>query len=150
MTTVVVVAGAASGARVSVDRPLVVGRSEADLTIEDPQLSRRHAMLAPGPGGTVVVTDLGSTNGTWVNGTRVAGPATLAPGDRLRMGDAELVVEAVAAPPPPPLPPPAPLVGETPPRPRRPAATRLSTGVAATYAVVALDAAALLAYFAAR
>ncbi len=149
MSTVVVVAGAAAGARITVDRAFVVGRGEADLMIEDPQLSRRHATLAPGPGSTVVVTDLGSTNGTWLNGTRIAGLATLAPGDRLRMGDAELVVEVVAAPPPPPSLPPPP-AGGAPPGARRPAATRLSTGVVATYAVVALDAVALLAYFAAR
>ena len=64
------------GSRTSVvlgDRPLTVGRSESnDLMLADAEVSRRHARLeADGDGRGWNVVDLSSTNGTWLNGTRV-------------------------------------------------------------------------------
>jgi hypothetical protein len=55
------------------DRALTVGRSESnDLALADAEVSRRHARLeADGNGRGWIVVDLNSTNGTWVNGTRV-------------------------------------------------------------------------------
>src|SRR5262245_53600935 len=56
-----------------VGRPVVVGRSaEADVDVDDPSLSRAHARFALRENGSVVVQDLGSTNGTWVGGRRVS------------------------------------------------------------------------------
>ncbi len=71
----------------------VVGRGgECDITIEDPVLSRRHARIMVDPEGQVLrVRDLGSANGTFVNGTRVS-EASLRPGDELRLGTREFVV----------------------------------------------------------
>jgi PAS domain S-box-containing protein len=67
---------------------LLLGRGvEADLRLDDPGLSRRHARILRMPGGERVVADAGSMNGTWVNGTRVR-VATLADGDRIQVGNA--------------------------------------------------------------
>jgi len=74
---------------------LVVGRgSEADLRINDPGVSRRHAEFRVSSGRSrpeVSVVDLGSTNGTLVNGKRV-GEAPLDDGATVRVGNTDLVV----------------------------------------------------------
>jgi len=65
---------------------LVVGRDEtAALVADDPAVSRRHARIAAGPRGGYYVQDLGSTNGTFVAGRRVAW-APLGSGDTVRLG----------------------------------------------------------------
>jgi PAS domain S-box-containing protein len=65
---------------------LVVGRGvDADLRVEDGGISRRHLRVARGPGGEVVAHDLGSTNGTFVNGVKLRS-AVLASGDRIQLG----------------------------------------------------------------
>jgi hypothetical protein len=75
-----------SGSRV------VVGRSrEADLVIQDPNISRRHAELRRGDEGWQIV-DLGSTNGIKVNGRRVDSQ-TLRPGDQVTIGVTDLTFE---------------------------------------------------------
>lgn len=67
-------------------QPLVVGRdSENHLAIPDDSVSRRHAIIEANDQG-YVVTDLDSTNGTYVNNTRVA-TRQLYPGDRVRFGN---------------------------------------------------------------
>jgi Protein of unknown function (DUF3662)/Inner membrane component of T3SS, cytoplasmic domain len=72
------------------DRRVVIGRSpEATLQLADTGVSRRHAELAP-VGGAWWVADLGSTNGTAVNGRPVT-RAELADGDRLELGTTVLV-----------------------------------------------------------
>ena len=64
----------------------VVGRSRScDVCLPDPAVSARHARVAC-RGGRWTVADLESTNGTWVNGARVA-HATLAPDDELVLGE---------------------------------------------------------------
>jgi hypothetical protein len=69
----------------------VIGRGEeADVQLTDTGVSRRHAEVRL-VGDTVEVHDLGSTNGTWVNGRRVE-TASLRDGDRVTVGTTDLVV----------------------------------------------------------
>jgi hypothetical protein len=71
------------------DRPFLVGRSrEADLIVGADTVSRRHAQLVR-KGDAVVLTDLGSTNGTWLGGRQV-GQVEVVRGDVLRLGDLPL------------------------------------------------------------
>ncbi|MCC7043117.1 MAG: diguanylate cyclase [Acidobacteria bacterium] len=82
----VVVAGNGVGEVFGIDRPLTVGRGEdADVRVEDAGMSRRHARVVIDD-GSVAVEDLQSTNGTWVNGSRVNGRRLLADGDKLQFG----------------------------------------------------------------
>ena len=73
-------------------KPLVIGRlPECAVVLDDTNISRRHAQVALDD-GAVVVTDLGSTNGTFVNGRRVT-RATVRPGDEITVGISRLRVE---------------------------------------------------------
>jgi hypothetical protein len=70
---------------------IVIGRGPmCQITIEDPMLSRRHARIDLS-GDRPTLEDLRSRNGTQLNGRPVLGRATLADGDRIRMGTQELV-----------------------------------------------------------
>jgi hypothetical protein len=90
--TLVVLSGPLAGHRVPVHAPLEAGREAAGLTLTgDTQASRRHAVFEPGPSG-LTVRDLGSTNGTLVNGQRSAA-ATLKSGDTVQIGQTLLRVE---------------------------------------------------------
>jgi hypothetical protein len=72
--------------------PIVIGRlPECEVCLGDTNVSRRHAQVAL-DAGDVVVTDLGSTNGTFVNGRRIT-RATVRPGDELTIGTSRLRVE---------------------------------------------------------
>ena len=67
---------------------LTIGRDpNNDIVINDPQVSRQHARIRRQEGLTMI-EDMGSTNGTFVNGMRLANPHTLAPGDSISLGDA--------------------------------------------------------------
>ncbi|MGY1686407.1 ATP-binding cassette domain-containing protein [Geodermatophilus sp. SYSU D00867] len=70
------------------ERVVVIGRDPAcDVVVaDDPMVSRRHAAIELGAPGTAVVRDLGSSNGTYLNGTRLAGTAVLTAGDTIGMG----------------------------------------------------------------
>ena len=69
----------------------LVGRGKAaSVRIEDLGVSRRHARLVHDERG-VVLADLGSANGTWVNGQRVTTPALLRDGDKVRFGSVSAV-----------------------------------------------------------
>ncbi|HHU11227.1 MAG TPA: FHA domain-containing protein, partial [Intrasporangiaceae bacterium] len=68
-----------------------VGRAGADVTVADPTLSRVHLRLDVGADG-MTVTDLGSENGTRLDGTRIEGTTALPPGARIRAGRSTLVV----------------------------------------------------------
>ncbi|SCF09606.1 FHA domain-containing protein [Micromonospora mirobrigensis] len=69
----------------------VIGRAmaTADIVLQDPHLSRKHATVQVTDEGVALV-DLGSTNGTWVNDRRIDAPAWLSDGDVIRMGRSEL------------------------------------------------------------
>jgi len=72
----------------------LLGRAEAEfLLANDNQVSRRHAQLSVTPDGIATITDLGSTNGTYLNDSRVTSVA-LAPGDILRIGTSLFKAEA--------------------------------------------------------
>ncbi len=68
---------------------LTIGRDiDNEVVVNDPEVSRRHCRLTwHAPSGAYQVDDLGSTNGTFVNGTRLRGTVTLAVGDILGMGE---------------------------------------------------------------
>ncbi|MDR3406424.1 MAG: FHA domain-containing protein [Chthoniobacter sp.] len=72
--------------RIEVDRPVTFGRDPGtDVMLNDPGVSRRHASAAPGERGGIVVTDLNSTAGSFVNGHRFD-THELTIGDRLQIG----------------------------------------------------------------
>ncbi len=67
----------------------VLGRGDqAEIRLEDPFASSRHARLLR-QGGIIVLEDLGSTNGTYLNEELLSGPSPLHRGDRVRIGDSE-------------------------------------------------------------
>ncbi|MFD4754898.1 MULTISPECIES: FHA domain-containing protein [unclassified Streptomyces] len=79
-----------------------IGRSaEADVTLDDPDVSRAHCAVVLGPGGRVEVADLGSTNGTSIEGRPVGRtPQPLPRGALLRVGESVLRVVAGGTQPP--------------------------------------------------
>jgi pSer/pThr/pTyr-binding forkhead associated (FHA) protein len=82
-----IVEGSEAGRQLPLDSVVDVGR-DPSLPLhldEDTQVSRRHARIAV-QGGQVVVEDLGSTNGTYVNDQPISSPRTLNPGDKVRIG----------------------------------------------------------------
>jgi FHA domain len=85
--------------RVPVTARVEVGRDCRGLLIHDESASRRHVTLTPGPDG-LFVTDLGSSNGTFVNGEQLTRrPARIGPGDVVRVGDTEISIPGPAADP---------------------------------------------------
>ena len=70
---------------------IIVGREDgADVVIDNPSVSRRHAEIRLGDGGWEV-QDLGSSNGTFIRGTKIQGPHTLALGDEIGFGKFSIV-----------------------------------------------------------
>jgi pSer/pThr/pTyr-binding forkhead associated (FHA) protein len=66
---------------------IMIGRDSANgVAINDAEISRRHSRLTF-QGGKYVIEDVGSTNGTFVNGQRLAGPYVLKPGDVVSFGE---------------------------------------------------------------
>ncbi len=65
-----------------------LGRGNVEIHLEDPFASANHARISR-EGSIVVVEDLGSTNGTYLNGEPLNGPQPLHPGDKIRIGDSE-------------------------------------------------------------
>jgi hypothetical protein len=93
--------GPLAGYRYEVTQEMSIGRENAAITLQDNEVSRRHAVIRPLQEG-LEIQDLGSTNGTWVNERRVGGPTVLRPGDVLRLGQFtfEVQPDAVVAPAP--------------------------------------------------
>lgn len=84
-----VTTGDAANTRIiQIDRDeFVIGRERtADLVIDDEKASRQHCRLVRQPNGDIELHDLGSTNGTRVDGAKVAGPVMLAGGEEIRIG----------------------------------------------------------------
>jgi FHA domain len=75
------------------DGDIVLGRGErAEIRLEDPFASSRHARVYK-QGNIVVIEDLGSTNGTYLNEELLQSARPLHPGDRVRIGDSEFTFE---------------------------------------------------------
>ncbi len=82
------------GQKCLVNGDIISGRDpECDFVLEERQASRQHAKLSPGDGG-ILVEDLGSTNGTVVNGEKITGPVLVKPGELMAIVDLLFVVEA--------------------------------------------------------
>jgi len=75
------------------DGELIIGRDPGGtgVKINDPRCSRRHAAVRT-DGSRIFLRDLGSKNGTWVNGERISDEAELTAGDHLRIGHAEFAL----------------------------------------------------------
>jgi hypothetical protein len=85
--------GHEAGMIYDVDGDLVLGRGDrAEIRLEDPFASSRHARIFE-QGNAVVIEDLGSTNGTYLNEEALQTPRPLHPGDRVRIGDSEFTFE---------------------------------------------------------
>jgi phosphoserine phosphatase RsbU/P len=83
------------------EQSVVLGRSSSvELPVHDRAMSRTHARLYRS-GDNWLVEDLGSRNGTLVNGQRIDGPTPLGPGAVVRVGDTSITVDGSAAPPSP-------------------------------------------------
>jgi hypothetical protein len=81
--------GHVPGMEYEVGEGAILGRGDqAEIRLEDPFASSRHARLTR-QGAAIVLEDLGSTNGTYLNEELLSGPQPLHPGDRVRIGDSE-------------------------------------------------------------
>jgi pSer/pThr/pTyr-binding forkhead associated (FHA) protein len=174
MAAILIQEGPLAGRRVEVSGEMLIGRDRATLTVPDSEVSRRHAVIRPAGDG-LEIEDLGSLNGTWVNGHRVMGVSPLAAADTVRLGSTVFSVELASPPVPMETPPedpsatPAPMPAAPQPGPRagpeapaaafapgavsptrRRPATRGIAAVVVTFSIVAATAVLLLAYFAFR
>ena len=89
--------GPIAGQLLNVDAVVTIGRGQADVVIDDPEISRRHALVRAGP-HFFEIEDLDSLNGTWVNGSRIKQTVRLNPGDVIRLGTTVLEVEGETSP----------------------------------------------------
>lgn len=96
MSTLRITTGPSEGHSIECDRELVVGREDADLVVEDSEMSRRHATIRPIAGG-LEIEDLGSLNGTFVDGRRISGVAMLTSNASLKMGITQFAVQITAS-----------------------------------------------------
>jgi pSer/pThr/pTyr-binding forkhead associated (FHA) protein len=81
--------GHVPGMEYEVGEGAIMGRGDqAEIRLEDPFASSRHARLIR-QGAVIVIEDMGSTNGTYLNEELLSGPQPLHPGDRVRIGDSE-------------------------------------------------------------
>jgi pSer/pThr/pTyr-binding forkhead associated (FHA) protein len=97
-----VVAGNAAGTWLDVTDELLIGRHVDGLGRlgDDDEISRYHARVSLDTAASLcAVEDLGSTNGTFVNGLRISAPQTLRLGDTIELGGSTLVVRELPAPP---------------------------------------------------
>jgi pSer/pThr/pTyr-binding forkhead associated (FHA) protein len=93
-TKIVVVEGQLAGTVVPLESSqITIGRApDSTIVIDDDYASSRHARIYPAE-GTWVVEDLGSTNGTWIDRTRITTPTVLPVGAPLRIGRSTLQLQ---------------------------------------------------------
>jgi hypothetical protein len=90
--TLVVKDGPGAGQRFPIKADTMLGREEADISLDDAEVSRRHAMIRR-VNGKLELSDLRSANGTRINGSRVEGTRFLSDGDTIEVGHTTLGVE---------------------------------------------------------
>ncbi len=92
MPFLIVRSGPRAGERIELVGELVVGRENADVTVNDDEVSRRHLAVRPHEDG-VELEDLGSTNGTFVDGARLSAVVVLSSSARVILGETEIEIE---------------------------------------------------------
>ena len=92
MPFVIVRSGPRAGERIELVGELVVGRENADVTVSDEEVSRRHLAVRPHEDG-VELEDLESTNGTFVDGARLSAVVVVSSSARVILGETELEIE---------------------------------------------------------
>jgi FHA domain len=80
--------GHAAGTAYDLSGGATLGRGDVEIKLEDPFASSRHARISR-QGHVLVIEDLGSTNGTYLNEEPLGGPQPLHSGDHIRIGDSE-------------------------------------------------------------
>jgi pSer/pThr/pTyr-binding forkhead associated (FHA) protein len=97
-----VISGKALGTTITVEDELVIGRHAdgAGRLSEDEEISRQHARISREVTGDYAIEDLGSSNGTFVNGLRIQSPRLLSLGDSIETGATTLVVKEIERPQP--------------------------------------------------
>src|SRR4051812_48640696 len=97
--TLKITGGNAAGQTITLEQELVIGRSTPGLGSlgGDSEISRAHARVFHDPSGRLMIEDLGSTNGTFVNGNRISAQQALNPGDEVRVGQTTMSVEGGGA-----------------------------------------------------
>src|SRR5919197_438640 len=99
MPFLIVRSGARAGERIELTGELVVGREHADLTLTDEEVSRRPISVRLHEDG-VELEDLGSTNGTFVDGARLEASVVISESARVTLGETELEIELEPPAPP--------------------------------------------------
>jgi FHA domain len=84
--------GHETGTAYDLSNGATLGRGDVEIRLDDPFASSRHARISR-QGHVVVIEDLGSTNGTYLNEEPLGGPQPLHTGDRIRIGDCEFSYE---------------------------------------------------------
>ncbi len=93
MPALLMITGPSAGLRYELNVEATLGRSPScEIPLEDSKVSRRHAKIVLSA-GQARITDLGSRNGTVVNGEKIEAEAVLLPGDRLQVGDSTILYE---------------------------------------------------------
>src|SRR6516164_4621270 len=93
MGALVFLSGPAAGLRYEITGQLTIGRSRAcEIALEDDKVSRQHARIELEQ-GEPTIRDLGSRNGTRVNGQRISSEVALLDGDRIQLGDSTAKLE---------------------------------------------------------
>lgn len=93
---ILVMSGPHQGERIPLERPVLLGRDpRSRITFDDERVSRHHALIDVAD-NVLVIRDLGSKNGTFVNGTEIKDAHVLRPNDRIRIGKTQLAVVALA------------------------------------------------------
>lgn len=100
MAKLIIQTGKLAGKQLVVpSKEVLIGRDEGCyIRMGSPEISRKHCSLRSTPEG-IQVTDLGSSNGTWVNDIRIVGATILKGGDLLRVGPALFQVDGPKPPP---------------------------------------------------
>jgi predicted component of type VI protein secretion system len=83
------------GREQSLQAGATIGREGCDVNLMDPEVSRRHAAIR-GDDRSLAIEDLGSTNGTYVNGVRISSVTVLSAGDEVRLGNTVWAIRSTA------------------------------------------------------